>query len=119
MKVNQEEALDLLRKWSNERRLVHCFVKFPGGSAKVLGRIDTITDDSIIVSAKESKIALGEAYTVEIPLGSDSSYEYIEGRHAPEPARKKMQAYDAMLNVYAHEGISFGFAVMPPLEEFV
>jgi len=119
MDMTREEAMNLLRKWLDERRLIHCIIKFPHGNARILGRIDTITDNSLVVSAKESKIGLGEAYSVEIPLRAGSSYEYIEGRHAPEPARKKMQAYDAVLTVYAGEEISFGLAAMPPLEEFM
>lgn len=117
VQITRDEALNLLRKWFDEQRLIHCLIKFKDGSAKVLGRIDNIADCSISISARKSKIELGEAYSAEIPLAASSEYEYIEGRHAPEPVRKKMQAYDAMLTVFASEGISFVLAVMPPLEE--
>jgi hypothetical protein len=117
MRISQEEAADLLRKWMEEDRVVHLTIRSGNIVAKVLGRIDQI-DDQVHFSQTKTTSPLGSYTSVLFPLSeSDCSFEYSDAQHAPEWLREKLAGYDALLYVYC-PGIGLGFAVLPPLDEW-
>jgi len=116
METSQQDALDLLRKWQAENRVIHCTISANGVIAKILGRIDTVENDTIHLSAAKSNVPLGEANFTEFPL-TDSAFEYLDAAHTPEPLRNKLKGYDALLTVH-RLGVSLALAVLPPLDEW-
>jgi len=115
MKVSEEEAVDLLHKWQAENRVIHCTVGTNGVVAKVLGRIDTMENKGVHLSAAKSTMPLGEANFVEFPL-SDSVCEYADAEDVPEPLAGKLKGYDSILSV-VRLNVSVVLAVLPPLDE--
>ena len=111
----QQEAVDLLRKWLAENRIIHCTVSANGVIAKVLGRIDTVENDAVHLSAAKSKMPLGEANFTEFSL-ADSTLEYQDAVHIPKPLGDNLKGYDAVLGVH-RSGVSVALAVLPPLDE--
>src|SRR5437660_4442802 len=61
-----------------------------GVIAKILGRIDTVENDAVHLSAAKSNAPLGEANFTEFPI-TDSAFEYLDAAHTPEPLRNKLK----------------------------
>jgi len=115
MKINADDALTMLRKWHEERRVIHCAIKFESMVARILGRIDSVDEHQVKFSSAQSRDPLGEANNAEIPL-LGARFFYIEGRHVSEELGK-LKGYDAMLTISHDSGLTIGLPVMHPLEE--
>lgn len=115
MKINADDALTMLRKWHEERRVIHCTIKFEDMIARILGRIDSVDEHQLKFSAAQSRLTLGEANNAEIPL-LGATFFYTEGRHVSEDLAK-LKGYDAMLTISHDSGLTIGLPVMHPLEE--
>jgi len=121
MDITANEALSLFRKWMDEHRVVQCAfrVRVPESHAKLLGSIDAVTSDMLIINARKSKLVLGHAFSAEISL-TGADYDYVEGRHVAQEFRPKLEGYDAFITItYPNSELSIGLAVIPPLEEFM
>jgi hypothetical protein len=117
VETTKQEAMDLLRKWMAEHRVIHLNMKSSAGLAKIVGRIDGVTDQEVAFSAKQSNYSLGEYNLARFPL-ENCSFEYSDSKDAPEWLSDKLLGYDALLYIYyldaahAFRG-AIGLAVLP------
>jgi hypothetical protein len=109
--VSYREAVDLLRKWMDENRVIHLSITDQDDTlVKMVGRIDRVGSD-IHFSQTKSTSPLGQYTLTAFPL-TDSHFEYCHAEHAPEILKEKLGDYDALLYVYRRR-VAIGFAVLP------
>src|SRR5580765_6745370 len=117
IRISRQEATDLLRKCMEEERVIHLSITAGDGMiVKVLGRIDSISDDILHLSLTKSTFSLGSYVFMDLPLLT-CQFEYSDAAHAPEPLRSKIKGHDALLYVY-RTGVCLGLAVLPPINEW-
>jgi hypothetical protein len=75
MNITQEQALDLLKKWQVERRLIQggIFQSDDGTTSGFFGRIERLDNHSLTIDAR-SLFPLGDRCGLQLPLEADYSY---------------------------------------------
>ena len=111
IQLSQQEVLDLLRKWLQEKRVIHVSLTADGVLAKIPGRLDEVTPETAQLSLTKSTFSAGPHTSVAFSL-SNCAFEYSDAEHAPEPLRSQLKGYDALLYIY-RTGIGLGLAVLP------
>ena len=78
--IGREEALDMLRKWFEDRALLKCDFRFPLFAFCFRGRIFGLTDSEV-------KVASDDAFSeLALRIPEDAEYGYGEPRDFPEEA---------------------------------
>lgn len=117
--TNQLEALSLLRKWKEEKRVIHASVSVARGALLIimLCRLDEVTDIAIRLRVTKATNPLGEHTFINLEL-TDAEFEFDVAENAPEPLKSKMAGHDSLLYIYLpRRGVSVRLAVLPPLNE--
>jgi len=114
VQLSLEEALDLLQKWLEEKRVIHVSITADGVLAKIPARLDDVDPERVRLSLTKSTFSAGPYTSVTFSM-SDCKFEYSDAEHAPEPLRSQLKGYDALLYVY-RTGIALGLAVLPVSE---
>ena len=110
--ISRQEAVDLIRKWMDEDRIVHITFTSLSLLAKILAKIDEVDDIHVRLSMKKSNVPLGEYSFAVIEL-YQAKFEFGAAEDAPEPLRSKIAGHDSLLYIYLPSGLGIGFAVLP------
>jgi hypothetical protein len=111
--ISKGEAIDLLRKWMNENRIVHISLTSAGVLTKVVSQIDEVDEFHALLSLKKSTMPLGQYTFVRLEFGAATEFEYSAAEDAPEPLRTRIAGHDSLLYIYM-PGVGVGLAVLPP-----
>jgi len=115
MRLTQNEALDLLRKWMDENRVIHVALTGDGFMARIPGRIDSIDPEkNVHISLTKSSFRVGQHTLVKFSI-SNCQFEYSDAKDAPLPLASQLLGYDALLYVYLQTA-GIGLCVLPPHE---
>jgi hypothetical protein len=109
--VSKEEALDLLQKWLQEKRVIHASVTAAGILVKIPGRLDDVNPEKARLSLTKSTFSAGPYTSLDFSL-LECRFEYSDAEHAPEPLRSQLKGYDGLLYVY-HSDVALGLAILP------
>lgn len=119
--LNEQEARDLLSKWKGENRVIHLTLDAGLAMAKVVGRIDALTEETAFFSAMKSTYSFGRHNLSQFPL-KNCRFEYSDPKDAPEPLRTQLSGYDALLYVFCRDTkaqVRAGVALaVLPIEEY-
>ena len=116
MDVSRQEALDLLHKWWDESRVIHCSLLTRDAKAKMPGRIDSLDGARVHLSQMRSPYPLGSANFIDFSI-TDSFFDYQDAAHTSQSIRDALVGYDSLLTIYGHD-ITVALAVLPPLDDF-
>jgi hypothetical protein len=76
MNITRQEALDLLKKWQAEGRLIQGGIfesKKNGATSGFIGRIEALDNNSLTIDSR-SLFMLGDRCGLKLPLETDYSY---------------------------------------------
>jgi hypothetical protein len=99
METSQEDALSLLRKWQEEKRLVQAHLSSGGNSGSmILGRIEQIDAEWIKIDG-QSRDRLGRQYGLTIALDEVIRFSFEDKRFV-EQAERRPQVLESVKQVF-------------------
>jgi hypothetical protein len=103
--ISLQEAISLLRKWQEERRMIQCALFAPNGtSCSLIGRIEHVEPDTIRIDAT-SRDKLGRFIGMSLRASKALGFSFEDWRDAPEEhANALRQAYETFLFVNFYDG---------------
>jgi hypothetical protein len=103
--ISRQEAIDVLHKWQDERRLVQggIFQSNDGATSGFLGRIERLDNSSLAIDAR-SLFMLGDRCGLTLAL-QEAGYSYSDWRDAPGDQRDRLrEGYDSALFIEIARG---------------
>jgi EAL domain-containing protein (putative c-di-GMP-specific phosphodiesterase class I) len=104
VEASSNEAFELLRKWSDEKRIIQCGL-FDGAGCNcgIIGRIDEIVEESVLISAK-SMYPRGKFISLAVNLHG-ARFRFEDWRDAPPQDTEPLRAaYDSFLFITLARG---------------
>jgi|HubBroStandDraft_2_1064218.scaffolds.fasta_scaffold1933899_1 hypothetical protein len=88
MEITAEEAIDLLKKWHEEKRELTCSMFSATGKAvqvaMIVGRIKSVSPDAVRIESSYGPSEVRACTYIEIPL-PHARYEYSEPKLGQDP----------------------------------
>jgi hypothetical protein len=103
--ISRQQAVDVLHKWQDERRLVQGGIlqSNDGATSGFLGRIERLDNSSLAIDAR-SLFMLGDRCGLTLPL-QEEDYSYSDWRDVPEDQRDRLRhGYDSALFIVIAPG---------------
>jgi hypothetical protein len=103
--ISRQQAVDVLHKWQDERRLVQggIFQSNDGATSGFLGRIERLDNSSVAIDAR-SLFMLGDRCGLTLPL-PEAGYSYSDWRDASGDQRDRLpHGYDSALFIVIAPG---------------
>ena len=108
MEMKRQDAFDVLRGWQADERVVQCGVNIGATRiSQILGRVDTVSEAFIHVSASRLEMQSGDQFWVTIHIVNISHYEYIEGHEVPPDYLPNVleERYKGMIGLECRDGV--------------
>jgi hypothetical protein len=86
METTQEMALSLLRKWQEEERLVLASITFGKTRCMVLGRIEQLDDEQILIDGSSTEEPFGKHRGLILRFGDVLTFSFDDARLFSEQA---------------------------------
>jgi hypothetical protein len=109
--ITREEALSLLRKWQEERRIIQASLTLSEKtSCSVVGRIEHLDSDSVRIDLR-SKFHVGVYTGISVDLMAATGFIFEDTRFTAEheQAAKIAKSYEGFLFVMLPDGLQAQF----------
>ena len=118
MDISVAEATNLLHKWADEKRIIHCLLMMDNVQLKILGRVDYEQNGTVQVGQTRTTAPLGDRTFIKFPL-ANATIEYSDAAHMTELVISTLKGHDALLTIRCPSGIIIGLDVLSPLDDLL
>jgi hypothetical protein len=120
MEIKKQEAFDILNAWRTDQRLVQCGLNVGARRiSQILGRVDTVQESFIHISASRLDIPSGDRFCITIPVANIRHYEYVEGHEAPQDYLPNIleERFKGMIGLECIDGLKLAILAFKTSEE--